>query len=90
MRDEPVYVFHVLPAICEKCGNRAAYVVAEESSGRWTTLCKRHLEPWLQERRWAAVRMGSPIGDCPNDVYEAIVRDLRENGVRVIYHEKEN
>jgi len=85
MSEEPVYNFIVMSARCERCSRRPAYVVEERSDGRRSFLCKTHLEPWIEERRWAVVRMGSPIGECPEATVRAIEEDLYRNGVRVIY-----
>jgi hypothetical protein len=91
MTAEPAYTFAVSTAHCERCSRRPAYVVENRGDGRRTLLCKRHLEPWLEERRWAVVRMSAPIGseDSRADS-EAQTKDTYADAVRVIYTEKEN
>lgn len=84
MTEEPTYTFRVSQASCERCSSRPAHVVENLADGRLTLLCKKHLEPWLAERRWAVLRMAYPYAT------EAEAERLFPEVVRVIYAESEN
>lgn len=84
MTEEPTYTFTVSPARCARCSSAPAYSAEDRGDGRLTLLCKEHLEPWLDERRWAVLRMSHPYAT------PAEAERLLPKVVRVIYTEKEN
>lgn len=84
MHDEPGYAFRVSGASCERCSSAPAHVAENLADGRLTLLCTEHLEPWLDERRWAVLRMSYPYAT------EAEAERLLPEAVRVLYAEKEN
>lgn len=83
MTEEPTYSFRVAPANCERCVRPATDTVENLADGRLTLLCKEHLEPWLDERRWAVLRMAYPYAT------DTEAERLLPEVVRVIYTESE-
>lgn len=58
--DGATYSFTVTTLTCERCSAHPTYVLSERRLGGQVFLCKRHLQPWLDERRWAVLRMAYP------------------------------
>lgn len=84
MTEEPTYMFTVSPARCVRCSRAPAYTAEDRADGRLTLVCKEHLEPWLDERRWAVLRMSYPYAT------QAEAERLFPEVVRVVYTESEN
>lgn len=88
MTSDPGYRFRVTPPRCERCAAPPAHRVQEPRQGWVVLLCEEHLEPWLEERRWAVVRMGAPLGwDASKEEWSAYYAEAYAEAIEVTYEE---